>query len=347
MDTPEARGIDIRPVDITDDRVLGQVYDVITRAEALGREGMPHWSRAEFTAAMRSPDSGERFELVAAHAAGPDGAEQVVGTAVVFLWLLDNLDKAWVEVHVDPVHARQGLGGALLEHVVAIAEDDGRTVVVLGTKVPLDQPDHGYLRFAERHGFTHSNVEVVRHAPLPIREEDLRRWEQRAAERASGYELRTLVDEVDADLSPSLGRLMGQLGVDAPTGEVDFEEEQITHERLVERLDAVRAMGRELLETVALDEHGTVVAQSTLVAPPDSPDAWQWGTFVDREHRGHRLGLAVKARNVRVMQERHPHLRRIVTQNGETNEWMISINVLMGFVAVEHANELVRRRSAD
>ncbi len=338
--------MEIRPVDLADDDLMAQLYAVEAAATRLGRESMPHWSLAAFLGAMRSPDEGERMELVAAHL--PDG--RVAGWAVAYLFCLDNLEKAWLEVAVDPAHARQGVGSLLLEHACALAAADHRTVLMIDAKVPVDQvADHGYRRFAERHGFTYSNVEVVRHLSVPVAEERLVAWEQQAAGRgADAYTLRTLVDEMPPEIAPGLGVLLGQLGVDAPTGEVDFEEETMTPLRLQQRLDQVRAMGREMLETVALSETGEVAAQSTLAAPvdgttADGTDAWQWGTFVHREHRGHSLGLAVKAANLRTLQERHPGVRRITTQNAETNAWMIAINELIGFEAVEVSLELVRR----
>ncbi len=345
--------MEIRPVDLADDTLMAQLYAVEAAATRLGRESMPHWSLPAFLGAMRSPDEGERMELVAAHL--PDG--RVAGWSAAYLTCLDNLDKAWLEVVVDPDHARQGVGSLLLEHACALAVADHRTVLMTEAKVPADQvAGHGYRRFAERHGFTYSNVEVVRHLGVPVAEERLDAWEQQAAARgAEAYTLRTLVDEMPPDIAPGLGVLLGQLGVDAPTGEVDFEEESMTPLRLQQRLDQVRAMGRELLETVALSGSGEVAAQSTLVAPAggtapadgtdstDDTDAWQWGTFVHREHRGHSLGLAVKAANLRALQQRHPGVTRIATQNGETNAWMIAINELMGFAAVEASLELVRR----
>ncbi len=334
--------VDIRAVDLTDDDQLRQVYDARSASARLGRPDAPFWSLAEFVAAVRSPDRGEKSYLVAAWSR--EQTPRVLGAATVYVFLLDNLDKAWLEVAVDPAHARRGVGSALVEHACALATQQGRTVLMTDATVPVDQvADHGYRRFAERHGFTYSNVEVVRWAEVPVSEERLDAWAARAARKASGYRLRTLVDEMPPELAPSLGLLMGQLGVDAPTGAVDFEEEVITPGRLDERLATVRAMGRELYETVALDDDGQVVAQTTLVAPTDgTTDAWQWGTFVHREHRGHHLGLAVKTANLRALQAAHPEVRRLTTQNAETNDWMIAINELMGFEAVEASTEFVR-----
>ena len=184
----------------------------------------------------------------------------------------------------------------------------------------------------------------MRDAPLPVPEADLDAWAARAARRARTYEVRTLVNEMPPELAGSLGELMGLLAVDAPTGAVDFEAETVTPARLDERLATTRAMGRDLYETVALAPDGTVAAQTTLVAPTDgTTTAWQWGTYVHRAHRGRSLGLTVKTANLRAVQADHPELRRVTTQNADTNEWMIAINELMGFHPVEVSAEFLRR----
>ena len=72
-------------------------------------------------------------------------------------------------------------------------------------------------------------------------------------------------------------------------------------------------------------------------------DVSQWGTFVHREHRGRRLGMAIKAANLRAVQDAHPEMRRVVTQNAETNDWMVAINEQMGFEPVEASVEMVKR----
>ncbi len=62
-----------------------------------------------------------------------------------------------------------------------------------------------------------------------------------------------------------------------------------------------------------------------------------------REHRGHRLGLATKAVNLRAVQAARGDLTLVITQNGETNDYMVSINERMGFEPIEVSAEFVKR----
>jgi GNAT superfamily N-acetyltransferase len=332
--------VEIRPLDLADDAQMRAAYDVADRADMLGREGAPRWTFTNFLGAMRSPDSGERQEARVGYV-----GDELVACGVLYLFLLDNTDKGWLEVKVDPAHQRRGYGRAMLEHLAAIAEADGRTELLAETKVPIDEVDtHRKARFLTSQGFTRSNVELVRYLKLPVDDVTIQGWIDQAAERHEGYRIETYGDDVPAPLIPGLCVLFGQLAVDAPTGAVDFEEETMTPERFAERQATIKAMGRTALETLAIAPDGTVAAQSTLVAPLDGgTDVLQWGTFVHREHRGRRLGLATKAANLRALQQAFPDKQRIVTQNAETNQFMVSINVLMGFELVEASAEFVRR----
>lgn len=332
--------VDIRDLDLADDEIIATAYAVEHRSSMVGRESMPGWSLEEFTGAYRSADSGERQEPFGAY----DG-DRLVGFCGAWFPLLDNLDKVYFELHVDPQDRRRGIGRALVAELEARAARDGRTLLLTDSKLPPGQRGtHPYRRFADACGFELSNVEVVRHLPLPVPEERLQAWADEAAERHPGYRIETYVDEFPDELAESLCLLMGQLAVDAPTGLVDFEEEAFTVERLRERQVTATAMGRALYETVAISPDGAVAAQSTLaVATGDGPDVFQWGTFVHREHRGHRLGLAVKVANLRAVQEAHPDKERVTTQNAETNDFMVGINKLMGFEAVEDSAEWIKR----
>ena len=72
-------------------------------------------------------------------------------------------------------------------------------------------------------------------------------------------------------------------------------------------------------------------------SPEPSPDVWQWGPLVHRDHRGHRLGTAVKVRNLQQLAAARSRRLRVLTCNAETNHHMVDINVRLGFEAVEVA----------
>ena len=335
--------MDIRELDaaeLADDAVMREFYDVSRRAELLGREGAPFWTFEEFLGGFRSEDSGERQQPFAAY----DG-DRMVACAVLWSFLLDNTDKAWFSLDVDVPHRRRGVGRAMLDRIEQIAKADDRALLLTDTKLPFDDREtHGYRQFADACGYELSNYEVVRHLSLPVPDELVQEWVDEAAPHHEDYTIETHVGAVPPELVDSLCLLLGQLAVDAPTGAVDFEEEAVTPQRYAELVETTRAMGRARYETVALTPDRQVVAQSTLAVPlAGSSHIYQWGTFVHRDHRGHKLGLATKAVNLRAAQALRDDFTLVTTQNAETNGYMVSINERMGFVPVEVSTELVKR----
>jgi len=325
---------------LADDAVMRDFYELSRRAELLDRPHATFWTLEEFLGAYRSVDSGERQQLFTAY----DG-DRMVACAPLWLPLLDNTEKAYFSLDVDLTDRRRGIGRTLLEMLEKEAAADGRSLMLTDTKLPFEARDgHGYLAFAEVCGYAVANHEVIRHLDLPVADEVIQGWIDETAPTRAGYTIETYVDEVPEELVASLCSLMGQLAVDAPSGAVDYEEEVMTPERFAEGVASVRAMGRARFETVALTPDREVAAHSTLAVPRgESTTVYQWGTFVHRAHRGHRLGLATKAVNLRAAQAFRDDLTLVTTQNAETNDFMVSINEKLGFRPVEVAVELVKR----
>ena len=199
---------------------------------------------------------------------------------------------------------------------------------------------HPYERFAAAHGYTAESTENVRILDLPVPDDLLDRLEASARERwGDAYRLETYTDGLPDELVAGYCRVSNLLNVDAPTGAVDFEAETLTPERYRGYLDLERRQGRQRLTTVAIeDATGEVVAYTDLVLPSGAPTkVWQWGTLVDRAHRGHRLGMAVKVANLRELQWAHPERQTVSTGNDATNSYMVGINVELGFHVAEVA----------
>ena len=74
------------------------------------------------------------------------------------------------------------------------------------------------------------------------------------------------------------------------------------------------------------------MAYSDLATTVHEPGrAYQWGTLVRPQDRGHRLGVAVKVANLRLLQRERPDIVRLTTYNAEVNAHMIGVNEAMGF----------------
>jgi RimJ/RimL family protein N-acetyltransferase len=97
--------------------------------------------------------------------------------------------------------------------------------------------------------------------------------------------------------------------------------------------DELRDQGRTRLTVLAYSPAGDAVAYSNVTSASDSDDPGidQWATIVRPDHRGHRLGLAIKCALTRAVQENFPGAGYVRTQNAETNAPMVAIHEALGF----------------
>ena len=285
-------------VDVHDDAQCAAVYAVIMASRTYLRPWDDSDGYEPTVDEWRYEDPSERTEKWAVQEDG-----QVVGVTTLFLSMDDNTDKIWAELDVHPDHRGRGAGTALAQVLERRARELGRPEILVEVYLPPDASgEHPYERFAAAQGYTAESTENVRILDLPIADGVLDRLAASARERwDEAYRLETYTDGLPAELVAGYCRVSNLLNVDAPTGAVDFEAETLTPERYRGYLDLERRQGRRRLTTVAIEEAtGEVVAYTDLVLPSGAPTkAWQWGTLVDRAHRGHRLGMAVKVANLR------------------------------------------------
>ncbi len=328
--------MDIIPLDHDDDVMLKELFGVATRSESVSRVQPIQRTEEEFLKMVRFQFPGERQEGAVAVV---DGSP--VGWALVFFPERDNLDKCWSQLEVDPQHRRQGAGSALIDWMEQQARAAGRDMLLTEVFVPVgDRERHADREFALHRGFTVSSVEIVRSLPLPVEPQVMDHHERRAAEgMGEAYELSVHVDGVPLELRQGVCDASNRLILDAPTGDVEFEPESMTVEDYQTMLDHLRDTGRAVITAVAVHrETGVVAAYTDLSLPSGDPHVvFQWGTLVLPEHRGHRLGMAVKVANLRELARLAPERRSVQTMNDEQNPWMVQINKDLGFAIIEEA----------
>ena len=320
--------MDIRPLDVQDEAQFRRYHEIAWNAENDGRPWTSMWTHAEMHAAFHEQADDERFEGLCAY----DG-DAMVGAAFLAFTLADNLDKAYLQVWVEPGLRRRGIGSALVESAVARVAAEGRTTITGEASYTFEERDTApTLRWATANGFRVANVEVARDLALPVAAELLEELLAEAARHHEGYTVETY-DDLPHAYVPSYCALVNQLVLEAPMGELDFEEEQMTPEVFAHKRARDRSSGRRHCFAVAVHD-GEVVGLTDLMLPPESTRAHQWQTLVHRDHRGHRLGQALKAANLLAVQRRHPEVTEVHTQNAEVNAQMVAINDRLGFVPV-------------
>lgn len=271
-----------------------------------------------------------------------------IGAGFLRTPLLDNRELAEVDVHVDPDHQRSGVGSALLARLEDEARSRGRSVLtaLVGWRWEHGPRGEGAAGpgFAAFHGYDLALTEVQRELALPVDDAVLARLAAEAARAHQGYELRSWSGPVPDDLLEGWAALTSALTTEAPTGDLDLEPESASTDAVREREGTLAAQGRSKLNTVAVTADGEVVAYSDLATTVHDPGrAYQWGTLVDRAHRGHRLGIAVKVANLQLLQRERPDIVRLTTYNAEVNTHMVAVNEALGFRPVAWLGDFQKR----
>jgi GNAT superfamily N-acetyltransferase len=330
--------VEIRAIDPADETVFRAGFEAFTEADTADRIDPPkrtvEVALATYSRRGELNQSSRRTFFVAYAGREP------VGGVELELPLKENLKLAMFQLAVRPSHRGKGVGSALYDHVVRQAKADGRTSLLTEIFLPPEGGTSVAVEFARKRGFTCRNNEIRRQLALPVAAGRLDRLAAKAAERSGGYRLVSWTGACPEEYAEQYARLKGMLMTEAPTGDLDYEAEQWDVERLREGEAELVAQGRTPYTTIALAGDGTLAAHTQAVVPsPDQGLAFQWDTLVLPEHRGHRLGLALKVANLRALQAAHPEVGRITTWNAEQNGPMVAVNVELGFEIVERLQE--------
>ena len=157
-----------------------------------------------------------------------------------------------------------------------------------------------------------------------------------AARAAAGYSLVSWTGDIPDQYLAPLAQVVNAFE-DAPHGE-DVQPETWDAARLRERTGAhVRAgLLRDHSVAALHDATGEMAAYTGVIVDPEAPS---WGfqelTAVTRPHRGHRLGLLVKAAMLEWLASAEPRVERVATGNAASNEHMIAVNEALGYEVVE------------
>jgi GNAT superfamily N-acetyltransferase len=324
--------VEVRPVDPSDDDELTEWTAVLRASDEDLWPELIGFTLPDVRAFAQHRSRSKRFDLLAA---GESGGP-ILGVAMMELPLRDNVRSTEVTVAVHPAHRRRGVGTAIVEAMTEHAREDGRLVLNSIVDVPLDRAaDHASLSFAPKVGFESMLAGNTRHLTVPMeaaKMEELRAEVARARD-ADAYRMLTFEAPWPAEYLEDQCALFRCMSTDEPHGDEGHEEEVWDAERVQEN-DALRA-ARGARFLIAVAQHiasGRLVACTELSIGAGSPaQAWQMLTVVDPQHRGHRLGLAIKLANLEVLAERAPDVHVIVTGNAAVNAPMIAVNDMMGF----------------
>jgi GNAT superfamily N-acetyltransferase len=272
---------------------------------------------------MRHGWDGETPRSLVARDAGT-----VVGHTSLWVSDWDNTDLAWWDVVVHPDHRRRGVGSALVGALTELTRETGRT------KVGIDGWDSpSTSAFAAAHGFEQKSQAINRRQFLAdVDRAFVEKQYAEAVEVAGGYDLLRIAGRSPDDLVDKVAVMTTAIN-DAPTDGLDIEDEVFPPQRVRDYENATIARGQRLYRLVAQHRATGDLAGHTVVAVEEERPAigHQHDTSVVREHRGHRLGLLLKAGMLLWLAEAEPRLETVDTWNTESNDHMIAVNEQLGY----------------
>jgi mycothiol synthase len=244
-----------------------------------------------------------------------------------FVWaepLLEDTDTAWGWLFVDPAERRRTVARTTVDMAAAELVPRARTRVL--SNVLIGGPGE---RFVSVLGGRRVQTAVCNVLDLGALDPQVNA--ARANAVPDGYVLRRWLDTSPEDLVEPFARAREAMN-DAPHGEEPQDDAAWTADR-VRLLEEHRARRKSRVYYTAAVAVGTGdMAGYTEIEVTDRPiTAIQEDTGVVRAHRGHGLGLVVKAANLKWLLSAEPHVRKITTWNAESNSHMLAVNHQLGF----------------
>lgn len=315
--------MDIRRFTPDDSETVTAVVDLVNAAHRVDAPFLHPMTETVYAGYLRHGWDGEVPETWAAW-----DDDRVAGLVELHTSEWDNTHLCWTEVKVHPELRRGGRGTALLRFAEDRIRDLNRTSI--GCSGWDDQVAIG---FAARHELPRRGSAINRRQTLAKLDRGvLDQVYDEARSRASAYELVRLTGRTPPDLLDDVARMTAAIN-DAPLDDLEIEDEVFTGDRIAAYDRAQESRGHRMYRVLARHRETGELAGHTVVAV-EAERPWigdQHDTSVVRAHRGHRLGLLLKADMLRWLAEEEPALETIDTWNMESNDHMIGVNEVLGY----------------
>ncbi len=251
---------------------------------------------------------------------------KLLGYASAFHPHRENTDSAHLRGAVTVPARRSGVGRALFDAAARHAEAAGRTRLHSGAFEDTGRAALSALGFKQVHTSAISRLDL-HDAPRA-------RWQRvydEAAVAATDYELLRLAGPTPEERVEDVVALFAAIN-DAPATDPDADPDRWDAGR-VRAYDAAMAARQQTVYRVLARHTGTGAWAGHTVLCVDEFDpsvGHQEDTSVVRAHRGHRLGVLLKADLLRWITEERPELAAAETWNSGENHHMLAVNELLG-----------------
>ncbi|GAA4045261.1 GNAT family N-acetyltransferase [Nonomuraea soli] len=289
-------------------------HEVVAATAAHDLPGEPLPTPEQVHAQLTTPGLNSRRAAWLALTPGGDAA------GVAALRLFDAEGQAHLcelEVRVRPERRREGAGSLLLEAAVSAADGERRRSMI---GVAAD-PGPG-AEFCAARGF--DRVLTFSNLLLDVTGADL------DVAAPEGYEAVMWQGTVPDELAEAFAAAKNAMN-DMPTGKMDYGVQRWDADRVRSMAKVLADRGDTLL-TVAARRGGELAGFTEIVIRSgETRRALQYDTVVVPAHRGHGVGLWLKAEMVGWLRAERPGIAEVETDNADDNTHMLAVNNRLGF----------------
>lgn len=253
--------------------------------------------------------------------------DRLLGYASAFFPRRENTDAVHLSGAVAPDARRRGVGRTLLEAVLAHAADDRRAKVYSGAMA-------GGSSQAAMEALGFEQVHIYGINRLDVHDAPRERWQRLyddAAPAAADYELVRLVGPTPEDRIDDVVALFAAMS-DAPRTDPEAEPDAWSADRVRAYDQAMAARRQTVYRVLARHRQTGAWAGHTVLCVDEFDPAvgHQEDTSVVGAHRGHRLGVLLKADMLRWITDERPEMSATETWNSVENHHMLAVNELLG-----------------
>lgn len=260
---------------------------------------------------------------------------ELVGYGLARLPVEDNQDAAHLGGFVHPAARRRGVGRALMAEALQLTAAEGRKKIYAGAWQGCEGGPALEAMGFSADGLIRNAVRRIdlHHTPHGV-------WQHLyddALGHAADYELVHLVGPTPDELLDDMVTLHAAIN-DAPLHDPEAEEDCWDANRVRAYDNAMAGRRQTVYRVMARHRRtGEWAGLSMLCVDEFQPSiAFQEDTSVVRAHRGHRLGLLMKADMLSWISAERPEVSASDTWNATTNHHMIAVNERLGATVVAH-----------